>query len=68
MMGTLQVRVHHNYNASGNEAFGGARKWPVISVHISLQENQETIADTIAQRVMEFIDGLIVEGLIVEGE
>lgn len=33
--GVHYIEEHFNYNGSGPKAFGGAQKWPVLTVHIA---------------------------------
>lgn len=62
------IDIHHNFNGSGGEAFGGAEKWPVVSVHVALPENGYGLATELAVRLSEVIKSFLIEkGLYISG-
>jgi len=51
----IELECHYNYNGSGKQAFGGAIKWPVITLNWAFQEGEETHRDVIARRLKKFV-------------
>lgn len=47
--------VKHAYNGSGDKAFGGAEKWPVVHLKVSFQEGQEEEAKEFAEKLRNFV-------------
>ena len=50
---------HFNYNGSGDGAFGGAEKWPVLTLKISFEENAFEQRDKMAELLKETVDNSI---------
>jgi len=63
-----EVDNHHHMNGSGDTAFGGASRWPAVSLTIGLQEGREDLADMITDRCMKFVDEIIEEYQLGEPE
>lgn len=51
-----RMETTHSINGSGQNAFGGAEKWPTITTQISFQEGQEKERDEFAAKLREFIE------------
>jgi hypothetical protein len=51
-----KIEVGHHYNGSGDDVFGGAEKWPVISLELSFQEGEEKKAVEFAKKLMLFLE------------
>lgn len=49
------VEIHNNYNGSGDDAFGGAREWPHVTVKVGFQVGEERRAIDFAKKVTELI-------------
>lgn len=49
------VEIHKNYNGSGDDAFGGAREWPVVTVKVGFQVGEERRAIDFAKKVTAII-------------
>jgi hypothetical protein len=58
MDNAIQIRAHFNYNGSGPSFFGGAKKWPVITVHFPLPEDWIEIRDHLVTRFADFCEEL----------
>lgn len=54
--GVHKVTTAYHFNGSGEDAFGGARQWPVISAKIGFQEGEEEKVLKFAKKLMAFIE------------
>ena len=50
-----EVQCGYHYNGSGGKSFGGADKWPHLSVKVSFQEGEEAKRDELAKQMMNLI-------------
>lgn len=55
MRNATTIGVTEHRNGSGPEAFGGAKKWPVIDIQISLPEGENGLAVDLAVKLTEII-------------
>ena len=55
----ISMERHFNYNGSGDGAFGGAEKWPVLTLKISFEENAFEQRDKMAELLKETVDNSI---------
>ena len=51
-----EVKNGWNYNGSGKTAFGGAEKWPVVTVSVSFPEGEDCLAAWFAEEARTFVD------------
>jgi len=55
-VGSVRIEVCKNYNGSGEKAFGGAKDWPVLDVHIPFQVGEEAKRLEVLQKLQKFIE------------
>jgi hypothetical protein len=55
------IEEHYNYNGSGDDAFGGAKKWPVVTCHVAFSTGDEKRRDDFGVKLREFIDSYFAE-------
>jgi hypothetical protein len=55
------VKLHRNYNGSGQSAFGGADEWPVLTAHFSFPVGSENKRNELATQIMALADKLLSE-------
>lgn len=53
---TIERHLNHNGSSCDPTAFGGAKEWPVLTVHISFEENAFGERDRIAELMKKFIN------------
>lgn len=51
---SIELRSH--YNGGGANAFGGAKRWPVIEVKVAFKQNEYALAADFAKEIGEVID------------
>lgn len=56
-LGAAEIAERVNYNGSGPNAFGGAKKWPCLNVKVSFQVGEEAKMSALATQ----IENLLVE-------
>ena len=49
-------KTAYSFNGSGADAFGGAEQWPVVSMKITFEEDDEEKALKFAKKLMAFIE------------
>lgn len=52
----VTIDAHHNFNGSGPTAFGGAKQWPHVTMHMSFVEGDEPRRDEFVRALQGFID------------
>ena len=58
----ITIEKHYSYNGSADVgAFGGAKKWPTLTLNWEFQEGEETLRDVTVRKLKEFIDELYEE-------
>lgn len=58
-----ELREHRNYNGSGSEAFGGAKDWPVVTLHVGLPAGREDLQKELGERLRALVDAFLAEKL-----
>ena len=61
-----KLEEHYNYNGSGDDAFGGANEWCVVTLHIGLQEGQEKLRTKLGKELRNFTEKFIKENKLDE--
>lgn len=54
--GRIEIEKHYHYNGSGKQAFGGAEKWPVLTLQIDFETGKEQECNKLAEQLKQFID------------
>lgn len=54
--GRIEIEKHYHYNGGGKQAFGGAEKWPVLSLHVDFETGKEKERNELAEKLKQFID------------
>lgn len=49
------VEVRESFNGAGDDAFGGARRWPTVWVEINFQSHEGQRAIAFAKKLSELI-------------
>ena len=50
------VRNGFNYNGSGEDAFGGAKSWPVVTATVSFPTGRDDLAKRLTGDLKTFVD------------
>lgn len=56
MDGVASIRAHRNYNGSGKQAFGGAERWPAVTIHLAFLEGAMNERESFVVAAQAFID------------
>jgi hypothetical protein len=51
-----KIELGYSYNGGGEDAFGGARKWPTLRIEISFEEGHELSRNALAAALIAEID------------
>ena len=54
--GRIEIEKHYHYNGSGKQAFGGAKKWPVLTLHVDFETGKEKERDELAEKLKKFLN------------
>lgn len=54
--GKIEIEKHYHYNGGPKQAFGGAKKWPVLTLIIDFETGKEKERDKLAEQLKQFID------------
>lgn len=54
--GRIELEKYYHYNGSGNKAFGGAKKWPVLALNIDFETGKEQERDELIEKLKKFLD------------
>ncbi len=57
--GGVYIEEHYNFNGSGLDSFGGAKKWPHVTVRVALPEGRIDLRKELANRLAAEIDKFI---------
>ena len=52
----IEIRSHYFLNGSGKEHFGGAEKWPAITMSVAFQEGEESKRAAFVEALKVFLD------------
>ena len=55
--GRIEIEKHYNYNGGGDNAFGGAEKWPVLTLRVDFETGKEQERDELIEELKKFLDG-----------
>lgn len=55
------LREHYHYNGSGPQAFGGAKRWPALTLVVAFPENAEELRDLLGDRLRSAVDVFLQE-------
>lgn len=56
--GRIEFEKHYHYNGSSDNAFGGAEKWPVLTLNIDFETGKEQERDKLVEELKKFLDGV----------
>jgi|HubBroStandDraft_2_1064218.scaffolds.fasta_scaffold12374_9 hypothetical protein len=56
-----EIELRSNYSGSGKTAFGGAPRWPCVTIRIPFCEGEYALASQFATELGEFIDNWMKE-------
>lgn len=54
--GRIEFEKYYHYNGSFGSAFGGAKKWPVLTLNIDFETGKERERDELVEKLKKFLD------------
>ena len=51
-----EVSARHSINGSGDRHFGGAARWPAVSLHVDLPEGRNDLREQLCEALMRTVD------------
>jgi len=54
--GKIEIEKHYHYNGGSNYAFGGAEKWPVLTLIVDFETGKEQERDELVEKLKKFLD------------
>lgn len=56
MDSAVTIQINEHFNGSGPQAFGGAKSWPTIDLHVPFCVGEEALRDRLSEKLAEVID------------
>lgn len=50
---TIEIKVGFHYNGSGAQAFGGAKQWPHVALHMNFPTHRQDLANSFAEELQK---------------